>query len=179
MSTDAYWKKRAEDMPHFTPAHTDQQNIQLPNVPQPPNGGEIDLTARLQQRLQQQPQMNPPVQNRDMPHYSGPTANVCMVRENITAYRQVQSQSFGSTTPLVIGIGPLNGVAGKQFENKGLVSCYLVDNMQTIDLAEMSEHPERMIRLVQISAPFIGTLLVPESAIVSSTSNQGAQILRG
>ena len=184
MSTDAYWKKRAAELPHFDAAHTNQ-NVRVPEIPQAapqvPQSGDIDLTAVLQQRLQQQQHMGP-TPSADMGHYQGPPVNVCMVRENVEAYRQIQSQSFGTTTPLVIKVGPLNGVGGREFENKGLVKCYLVDNMQTIDLAEMSEHPERMIRLVQISAPFIGTLLVPEHAIVNANrpgGNGGPGLLQG
>ena len=181
MSTDEYWKKRAAELEHFAPAHTQMPNIQAPTLPRAPQApsqqGDIDVTAMMQQRLQQQHMSRPP----DMGHYQAPPANTCMVRENVQAYRAIDAQGFGTTTPLVINVGPLNGIAGREFENKGLVQCYLVDNMKSIDLSEMSEHPERMIRLVQISAPFIGNLLVPESAIVNTTgpSGGGQQLLRG
>ena len=186
----AYWEKRAQDLPHFEPAHKQQQQQQppqqQPTQPQHQGGyGDVDLTAALARRAMQQQtqphqmqqpryQGSPPQQQQQAPQ------RTAYIRENSETYRVVDHQGFGTAKTLAMHTGPLNNnMVGREFEIKGQVECYLVDGTSPIDLGKMSEHPGKLIRLVKLSAPFIGDILVPESAIVRSHQNSGAQLLRG
>lgn len=160
-----FWAKKAQqaqDLPHYEPAHVTQQRMrpQQPVVsPHMRMDKEIDLTAHLQQKMMQQ--------GMSMPTPGG--QRVCYLKEGVQAYRNV-SQGFGSTVPLVLNIGPTYKVQGKQFERLGTVRCYVVEGNETVDLSKINEHPERMRTLVQVKAPWIGEILVPESAIVNISS---------
>lgn len=179
-----YWADKAAKLPHYKPAHelqggqnTFQQGPRA-NVPQG-NGGVVDITAALQQRIAQQ----------GIPGFgqqpSAISAKVCFVKEGFQAYRMLPTDGFGSTVPLVIPIGQVSGMAGKQFERTELKRCFVVDNSainSKVDLSEMSNHPEKFMNLVQVSAPFAGSFLVAESAIVPFNQQQGSnsnKILKG
>jgi len=182
-----YWADRAAKLPHYKPAHElqggQQNTFQQPaRAPAPQNnGGIVDITSALQQRLMQQG--IPSVFGQQQP--STISGRVCFVKEGFQAYRMLPTDGFGSTTPLVIPIGPVSGMNGKQFERSELKRCFVVDNTAVnskVDLSEMSNHPEKFMNLVQVSAPFAGSFLVPESAIVpfnQQSSSNSNKILKG
>lgn len=182
-----YWADKAAKLPHYKAAHEmgAQNNFQQPHransLPQN-NGGMVDVTAALQQRLMQQG-ISGLVNNQPT---SGISDRVCFVKEGFQAYRMIPTDGFGTTTPLVIPIGPVAGMAGKQFERSEIKRCFVVDNSainSKVDLSEMSNHPEKFLSLVQVSAPFAGSFLVAESAIVpfnqTQGTSQGNKILKG
>ena len=184
----AYWAKRAQDLPHYEPVHQTQPQQQQRHAPAPQqNGGygDMDLTAALAQRAMQAQQ-----QQVSAPQYRGtpPTQHqqqqapqrTAYIRENSQTYRVVDHQAFGTTKTLAMHVGPLNNdLVGREFEIKGVVECLVVEGNQPIDLGKMSENPGKLVRLMKLSAPFIGDILVPESAIVRSQQNSGTQLLRG
>jgi hypothetical protein len=151
-----YWANRA--------AQLQQQKVQQPLRPQVP---EVDVASMLMQRVMnaQQPMM-------------GTTA--VYLREGVNYYRQIQNNDgFGTTTPLIKSMGPLNGVNGKEFAIMGELRAYCVDNLSTIDLSKINEQPQRMLDLVRVRAPFVGDLLVERSAIINNVGNGGRGILKG
>lgn len=171
-----YWADRAAKMPHYKPAHETQNNISVQGYTQPhiPNNGIVDVTSALQQRIAQQASMA-----------SAHTANVCMVKEGSRAFRMLPTDGFGTTVPLVVDMGPLTNVAGKQFENKGYKRCFLVDNNNighTVDLSEMSNQPDKFLNLIQLNAPFIGSIFVSEQSMVEinqTQNNHNKNLLKG
>lgn len=152
-----------------------------------PGGGELDLTQMLAQRIMNQqgptgigfgaPMHHPPTQAGNPVHQ-----RVCFLKEGTHAYRMVSSD-FGTEIPLVIASGPITGITGRQFENKGKKRCYLVDSHSgmvgaSIDLSKMNESPEKFITLVQVSAPLLGSVLVPEHSVIAfSTPEQNKNTL--
>lgn len=181
-----YWANRQAQGTGM-PQHQ-QQPMQRPQQPIAGNG-DIDLTQLLAQRLMNQ-QGSPGFGfgNQQVPQHqsvgSQMEQRVCFLKEGTCGYRIVSSD-FGTDIPLVISSGPITGVVGRQFENKGLKRCYLVDSHSSmvgasIDLSKMNESPEKFIHLVQVSAPLLGTVLVPENCVVKMNSGpSGTQVLRG
>lgn len=165
----AYWKQKQQGVNPLAGGDTYQP-------PQPTRGGngEIDITSMLQQRA-----MSGQFQQNMNPHATAVESKVCHIREGVTFYRAV-SNSFGTTVPLVVSVGVVSGVIGKQFENKGFVKCFVVDsNSGAIDLAKMNENSDKYITLVKVSAPFVGEILVAESAIMKLMgTTSGQTILR-
>jgi len=180
-----FWADRAAKLPHYKAAHElgGEQNGTVGSVPrgQVPqnNGGVVDVTSALQQRLASSAmnqQMSP----------GGVAGRVCFVREGVQAYRLLPTDGFGSTVPLVIPIGPVSGMTGKQFENKGPKRCFVVDNAMgtKVDLSEITNHPEKMMTLVQLNAPFVGSIMVLESSVIpldgsGGSNNPQNRILKG
>lgn len=102
-----------------------------------------------------------------------------LLREGITYYRQVQNpEGFATTMPLIRSMGKLNNVAGKEFAVMGKVRGYCIDNLTVVDASKINENPERLMTLVRVRAPFAGDLLIPESAMIDSSSGS-RQILLG
>lgn len=181
--TDEYWKKRARDLEHHAPAHVTQNKSlddvlnKIPGLPPSPgaprpNNSEIDMSALLAQRLagamSQAPQGLPPER---------PRAQVVYVKEGVRAYRQLEAQAYGSSQPLARLVGPINGVNGREFEFKGSVDAYIIEGNEPVDFA--NPDPSKIKRLVVIQAPFIGKLLVPESAVFRSSNGPSRQVLKG
>jgi hypothetical protein len=81
----------------------------------------------------------------------------------MTFYQPLQIQGFGTTQPLARTGGRTQGLQGRQFQVEGVVTAYVVDGLQTIDLSKME--PSRLKPLVRVSAPLLGTFLVPQEAI--------------
>lgn len=163
-------QRRPEDMPHYEPLHVtqDRQRGHSPQQQRLPNDNwrDVDpMTARhtdqygMATNALRQPQSVPMV----------------MLREGAVYYKAVQVESFGTTTPMVRNCGPLEGVAGREFELKQETHCYVIDNMAVVDLGNVD--PSKMIRLVEVCAPFIGSLLVDASAIIQGASGRGPQLL--
>jgi len=187
----------AKDVPEWEKQYWQNRQAQGTGVPQQPaptpvrqphvgGSGDIDLTQMLAQRLMsQQATVGIGFGNHAMPpQHQGVQQRVCFLKEGTQGYRIVSSD-FGTDIPLVISSGPITGITGRQFENKGLKRCFLVDSHSSmvgasIDLSKMNESPEKFIHLVQVSAPFLGTVLVPESCVVKMNNTPtGAQVLRG
>lgn len=132
---------------------------------------EIDAGAIMQQRLMSQA-MNPGGSSHGpMPGHAMVTGqqqsqqqpSTCTLTEGHAFYQPLQIQGFGTTQPLAKTGGRIQGVQGRQFQIEGTVTAYVVDGLQTIDLSKME--PGRLRPLVRVSAPLLGTFLVPQEAI--------------
>ena len=155
------------------------QRNDLPNqLPDPWNGRraqmseEIDGGAILQQRMLSNMAAPGGSTHGPMPGHmlatgqqrsqqAGPS--VCTLMEGHTFYQSLQIQGFGTTQPLAKTGGQIKGVQGRQFQVEGMVTAYVVDGLQTIDLSKME--PGRLKPLVRVTAPLLGTFLVPQEAI--------------
>lgn len=132
---------------------------------------EIDAGAIMQQRLLSQAATRGGPTHGPMPGHAMVTgqqqsqqqASVCTLTEGMTFYQPLQIQGFGTTQPLARTGGRIQGVQGRQFQVEGVVTAYVVDGLQTIDLSKME--PSRLKPLVRVSAPLLGTFLVPQEAI--------------
>lgn len=184
--TDAYWKKRAEQMPHYEPAHKVQnKNLEdlLGNIPgatsHPPTVNknsdgwkDVDVNAIMMKKMMagQVPQQHQQQQSSQQ--------QVVFIREGTQAYRQLEAQAYGHTMPIARFVGPAQGVSGKEFEFKGVVNAYIVDgNVTSIDMGNIDH--SKVKRLAVVQAPFIGKLLIPETAVFNPTSGPQKQILKG
>lgn len=132
---------------------------------------EIDAGAIMQQRLLTQAATRGGPTHGPMPGHAMVTGqqqsqrqtSVCTLTEGMTFYQPLQIQGFGTTQPLARTGGRIQGVQGRQFQVEGVVTAYVVDGLQTIDLSKME--PSRLKPLVRVSAPLLGTFLVPQEAI--------------
>jgi hypothetical protein len=126
-----YWQQKQQGVSPLAGRAEPHVQHQMPAQ----NSGEVDITALLQQRAmagQLQQAMNPGA--------NSISSKVCHLRDGATYYRAV-SNSYGTTVPLVVSSGTVAGVAGKQFENCGVVRCFVVEqNSGAIDLSKMNEH---------------------------------------
>jgi len=137
------------------------------NLPDPFQGRspmspeEVDVSRLLQTRAATQgPQLAGP-------QSQGP--RTCTLQEGHTFYQALQIQGFGTTQPLAKTGGLIKGVQGREFQIEGAVTAYVVDGLQTIDLSKME--PGRLRPLIRVTAPLLGTFLVPQEAI----QEQGGQ----
>ena len=152
-----YWQNRAAG----------QSPIPKPASPMIPTrglDGEINLGQMLQQRMMNQ-------------MTSSPTTNVVQLRPGAPLYRKLNTQGFmEGHTNLVVYLGPSSVEhQNKQFENKGVKSCVLVENQSAlIDLSETSSTQQNKVNLVEIAAPFIGTFFVLEQYIIRSTTERNS-----
>jgi hypothetical protein len=156
-------KNNPQDLPHYEPAHVTQDKQRA----QQPSTGWIDvdpLTAMYTNA--------DGMASRGM----GPQVQTVTLREGAAYYRPVQADNFGSSVPMVRSCGSFNGVKGREFEMRSECQCYLIDNLEVVDLSQIN--PQRMLRLIEIRAPFIGTILVEERFLVCG-GNDGPQILKG
>lgn len=131
------------------------------NVPYP----EFDAGPVLQARTMMQQQ--------NQPQQVVPTASpMCQLIEGRSFFSLLQAPS---PVPLVRQGGALRGVGGRQFQIEGVSTCYCIDGLRTVDL--QSPDPKRMMTLVKVSAPLLGTFMVPESAILQEGAGGGRQLL--
>ena len=162
-----YWKQKAQQKQH-------QHSAPVAPAPPPPPTRDVEINAAdiMAQRMmggllggQQQQQGNSAV----------------YLREGATYYRQIHNpDGFGTTMPLVRSMGPLTQVTGKMFTTKGDLKGYCIDDLPSVDLSKANDHPERMLQLVRVSAPFVGDILVPRTAVIEANQNPGGkQLLRG
>jgi hypothetical protein len=157
------------------------------NLPDPFQGRrpgmveEVDAGALLQQRMMGQMSRPPTPQHGAMPghamvtgqqSFQQPAASVVTLHEGHTFYTPLQIQGFGTTQPLAKTGGQIKGVQGRQFQVEGQVNAYVIDGLQTIDLSKME--PQRLKPLVRVSAPLLGTFLVPQEAIQEMSGGPGA-----
>jgi len=161
-----YWANKQREKLERGPSPTQQHS---PQRPSPSDFRDVDTSALLQQRMM-----------------SGITQGAAgqssvLLREGVTYYRQIQGgEGFGSTMPLVRSMGPVNGVGGKEFVVMGEVRGYCIDNLSNVDLSKVNDQPDRMLRLVKVRAPFVGDILVEQSAVVyTSPAKQQQTLLKG
>jgi hypothetical protein len=143
---------------------------------------EVDAGALMQQRLLGQMSRTPTPQHGAMPghamatgqqSFQQPPASVVTLQEGYTFYQPLQIQGFGTTQPLAKTGGQIKGVQGRQFQVEGVVTAYVVDGLQTIDLSKME--PGRLKPLVKVTAPLLGTFLVPQEAIQEMSGGPSSQ----
>lgn len=158
---------------------------QIPGLPKEPKEfrqkssnefQEIDVGSLLQQRImsrmQQQQQMPvaTPQQNNQMPETQ---YEKVFLREGQIYYKAIPARE--SVMPLAITAGPIYNSVGKEFINKGARKYYVVEGNQAVDLSNPDY--SKMKILYAVEAPWIGTILVPESSIIRQ--NNGRQLLKG
>ena len=164
------------------PRRVPQQNPQNPNN----QTREIDVGNMLQQRIMQRMSqgglqndgygidigvqmpgmMKQQQQNRDMVY----------LREGQTYYKAVPAGE--SPMPIAILAGPIANSVGKEFINKGASKYYVIENHNPVDLSKPDY--SKMKVLYAVEAPWVGTILVPESAIIKTSNNSGKpQVLKG
>jgi hypothetical protein len=145
---------------------------------------EIDAGAIMQQRLLSQAATPQASAHGPMPGHtlvmgqqqSQQQTPVCTLAEGHVFFQPLQIQGFGTTQPLARTGGRIQGLQGRQFEIQGTVTAYVIDGLQTIDLSKME--PGRLKPLVSVSAPLVGTFLVPQEAIQEIGRNgPGKQLL--
>jgi len=154
-----------------------QQDV--PNA-SPQGGREIDVNSMLQNRIaqrmiqQQDNGFNPLHQPGFQGATPGPQRDVVFLREGITYYKSVPAEM--SPVPIAMLAGPIAGSVGKEFINKGARKYYVVEGNQRVDLGNPDY--SKMQVLYAVEAPWVGTILVPESALIKSR-NDGAKLLKG
>jgi len=155
-----YWEQKAQQT---------QTRPAAPLIPQRPHNSEVDASQIMMQRMMGQHMQ---------PDSSG--GNLVYLREGVNYYRQIPNpDGFGTTMPLIRSMGPLTQVTGKQFEVRGEIRGYCIDNLPHVDLSKVNEQPERMLVLVKVKAPFVGDILVPKAAVIEGAHSGGQQLLRG
>lgn len=142
------------DLPHYEPAHVTQNRERNYKNISADGWQDLDATSALQNRAMPGPAQNSHSQ----------TSQMVMVQEGAVYYRSIQNDGFGTTMPMVRNCGPIVGVTGKEFQYKRDTHCYLIDNMNVVDLSEIN--PNKMLNLVEVSAPFLGSFLVEKSSII-------------
>lgn len=170
---DAYWAKRAKELPHHEPAHVTQAR----NMPQ--------------QLLQRQQQMNAHSKDLDVSNLlqqkmlSAQTGGQAVsLRDGFPFYKAIDSQGFGHTVTLAKKAGTTGGPTAKSVFLKNERKCLVVDDIQSIDFSKINEASPNIITLVEITVPYIGGFLVQKEAIVSNNVNltspgNSRQILKG
>lgn len=149
------------------PAQPRQQRVQ-------PNNGEVDVTAQLMRRLQQQhgdmaPQVGPPAD-----YNSRPQEQKVYLREGYDFYTLVPADM--SNVSIAMKGTALANTNGKEFVFKGIRNFFLIEGHQAIDMSNIDQSQLRPMCVVE--APWVGTIVVPESAIIRP-GNRGQQVLKG
>lgn len=156
-------QNKSQNLPHYEPAHVAQDRLRTQIAGD--QWKEIDPLTSMYMNQQNLSARG-----------TGPQAQVVHLREGAFYYRKVEAQAFGNTTTMVRSCGPAVGVVGKEFEMRQECQCYLIDNLQVVDLGNIKS--DKMLNLVEVRAPFIGTILVERNAVVDS-SHRGPKILKG
>lgn len=138
-----------------------------------PNGGwkEVDITDMFggmipgtpHQPLMTKVPMKTPLQ----PQFPTPGGQPAIVylKEGYKSYRKLE---IDSPVPVAIEVGPLHGTIGKEFEYVGNIKVYITENIsKPVDLSKIDH--SKFINLVIVRAPWVGSMLVPESAILKNT----------
>jgi hypothetical protein len=185
--TDAYWKKRAQEMEHHEPAHKTQgKSLEdtlngIPGLPPAApapghpasNNREVDIQSALVSRIAAQVAQG---QQSQQPHHQ-PSGGGQMVylREGVQSYRELQGTN--SPVTIAVDIGPTSGVVGKEFELRGAKKVYILEgHHQAVDLSNLDY--SRVITLVEVKTAWAGNMLVPESAIMRQGLRPN-QLLKG
>ena len=185
---DNNWKKRADELPHYEPAHVTQNKSldsvldNIPGLPPQPdrnpasqnprsqnNGGWKDVdVGQISNRLIQKKlyQQETPSQQQ---------ATVVTLREGHDCFRQL---NMPADISLAIHAGPLSGISGREFEFKGIKQFYILKNQhEPVDLSTIDR--TKLIKLAVVSAPFVGTLLVSENAVITTSNKRTRELLKG
>lgn len=145
-------------------------------VPNRSTNGEVDLSNILMQRIASGQTVSGPKPQMNM-NTNSPTT--CKLVGSAKLYRQIQTNNFGNSQPMVVYVGTLNEVAprAQEFELKGKYNCILVEGQQTIDLSNQSNL--KTAHLVCVSAPLAGTFFVLESDVSGRPSSNQTKVLLG
>ena len=165
-------QKKSSELPHFEPAHIAQDRMRAQQGAQPNprdrfNGGWKDIDPATAMYTNQDG-----MAARGM----GPQQQTVAVKEGCLYWRPVQSQGFGATMPMVRSCGPFVGASSKVFELKSECHCLCIDDMQVIDMGKVDQG--KMLNLVEIRAPWIGSVLVRREDIVMP-GEKGPRVLKG
>ena len=99
---------------------------------------------------------------------------VVYLREGSKSYRKLEIES---PMPVAIEVGPVNGMVGQEFEYCGIVKVYITEHHgRPVDFSRIDH--SKIINLVMVKANFLGTFLVPESAVIKP-QNEGQKLLKG
>ena len=182
-----YWANRLQQkaaghqqtsqQPHYDPLHVTQARTrgQDPNQLIRSLGVQIDGLSNLDDpRVMASREASGQFSARD----NIPGAKVVMLREGARYFRQVQSEAYGVSIPLLRSMGQITNVSGREFELRGPSRGYVIDGLNIIDAGKINESPERFVSLVKVRAPFIGDIFVESSAVIESFGNQRS-VLRG
>jgi len=163
-----YWANRERQLRGLPP-----ENSNSPTTYNRNNNGEIDITAMLAARLQQQHNTSP--YHAGMPSVINPqqaqtnSDRMCTLVEGHEYYVKVQTGEFGGSNVLVRTVGVLQNLQGRTFEILSEVKAYVVDNLPTVDLSKIHEYDQKISnQLVCVRAPFVGTILVKKEAVRQS-----------
>jgi len=170
--TDEYWKKRAAGLDLSKPGtmRSGPNFGMKPNGPLPRNGQDFDITDALQSRVAQRAMEQ---------STGGRTADLV---EGLPYYTNLKSQAFGHTIALFKTAGVIGGPTSKGVQVKGEVKGYLIDNLSSVDMSKINEEPERMVVLVEVNVPYLGTFLVKKEAVIARSPGglgDGRQLLKG
>jgi hypothetical protein len=155
---------------------------QTPAKPQQNNNGwkEIDLDnmfgGMVPRGVIQQPLKGPGIDYnpQQVTQIQQPTQSTVFVKEGSKSYRKLE---IDSPMPVALEVGPTHNVVGKEFEYCGKIKVYITENInKTIDLSRMDNN--RIVSLVVLKAPWIGTILVQEQSVIRK-NDQTRQILKG
>jgi hypothetical protein len=105
-----------------------------------------------------------------------PPTQVVTIREGALYWRPVAAESYGTTMPMVRSCGPFVGASSKTFELRSEVHCYCIDNMKVVDLSRVDQG--QMLNLIEVRAPFIGTVLVRKEDVITPGNNR-TRVLKG
>lgn len=171
-----YWAKRAQgqDLSKPSTMRSGPNFGMKPNGPLPRNGQDYDITDALQSRVAQK------AAEQMSGAGGGRTADLV---EGMPYYTNLKAQAFGHTIPLFKTAGVIGGPTSRGVTVKGEVKGYLIDNLQSVDMAKINEEPERMVVLVEINVPYLGTFLVKKEAVINRSGSgmlaNGRQVLKG
>lgn len=102
-------------------------------------------------------------------HYSHNNSNVgtpsmCILREGAKIYFPLQTNGFGSTV-ILCRFSNMNKNTHVQYQNKGVKTCYILSEGETV--VNLATIQDKTTSLVEVSAPFLGTVFVEADSIVS------------
>lgn len=183
-----YWANRLQQktsgqhqqmsqQPHYEPLHVTQARTrgQDPNQLMRSLGVQIDGFSNMDDpRVAASRELTGQLSARDQV----PGGKVVMLREGARYFRQVQSEAYGVSIPLLRSMGQITNVTGREFELRGPSRGYVIDGLNVIDAGKMNESPERFVSLIKVRAPFVGDIFVESSAVIESFNGQRS-ILRG
>lgn len=176
-----YWEKRAQELPHFKPAHETQgreYSIKVPNVSGPvPGVGNIadrDISDLLKQRIA----------SRAMEaQVGGGESKQVDLKEGFKYYTVLQSGGYGHTITLVKTGGITGGQSARGVFVKKERKCLVVDGMTAVNMSAINEQSPNVVVLVEVTVPLIGTFFVQREAIIPGSVSNGVagsrQLLKG
>lgn len=178
-----YWEKRAQELPHYKPAHETQgikpSNTSFSQYSQPApfntSNRDIDISAQLRQRISQKG-IESQFQAAGERRYD--------LVEGYKYYTVLKSENFGHTFIIAKTGGIIGGNSSKGVIVKEERRCIIVDEINVLDFSKINENSKEIVTLVEISVPLVGTFLVKKEAISNFNRNtiglgNGRQLLKG